>query len=41
MSKRLETLERSVAALAHDTRKQFDQVYEAILGLMGDRKPRQ
>lgn len=31
---RLEALERSVAALDADTRKQFDQVYEAILGLM-------
>ena len=28
-------VERSVAALDTDTRKQFDQVYEAILGLMG------
>ena len=27
-------LEKSVAALDADTRKQFDQVYEAILGLM-------
>ena len=35
LAKRLETLERSVAALDSDTRKQFDQVYEAILGLMG------
>ena len=35
MARRLETLERSVAALDSDTRKQFDQVYEAILGLMG------
>jgi len=35
MARRLETLERSVAALDLDTRKQFDQVYEAILGLMG------
>jgi hypothetical protein len=34
------TLERSVAALDAETRKQFDQVYEAILGLMtsGQRK---
>lgn len=39
MTKRLETLERSVAALGQDTRKQFDQVYEAILGLMGSAKP--
>jgi hypothetical protein len=35
LARRLETLERSVAALEVDTRKQFDQVYEAILGLMG------
>jgi hypothetical protein len=36
----MEALERSVAALDADTRKQFDQVYEAILGLMstGPRK---
>ena len=35
LARRLESLERSVAALDIDTRKQFDQVYEAILGLMG------
>ena len=35
LARRLETLERSVTALDADTRKQFDQVYEAILGLMG------
>lgn len=35
LTRRLETLERSVAALDGDTRRQFDQVYEAILGLMG------
>jgi predicted DNA binding protein len=34
LARRLESLERSVAALDADTRKQFDQVYEAILGLM-------
>ncbi len=34
VTQRLEALERSVAALDADTRKQFDQVYEAILGLM-------
>jgi len=34
LAKRLDSLERSVAALDSDTRKQFDQVYEAILGLM-------
>lgn len=35
LARRLESLERSVAALDAETRKQFDQVYEAILGLMG------
>jgi hypothetical protein len=35
LARRLESLERSVAALDSGTRKQFDQVYEAILGLMG------
>jgi len=35
LARRLEALERSVAALDEDTRKKFDQVYEAILGLMG------
>jgi hypothetical protein len=35
LARRLETLERSVAAFDADTRKQFDQVCEAILGLMG------
>jgi len=30
----LDVLKRSVAALDADTRRQFDQVYEAILGLM-------
>ena len=33
--RRLDALEKSVAALDGDTRRQFDQVYEAILGLMG------
>jgi len=32
--RRLESLERSVAALDAETRRQFDQVHEAILGLM-------
>ena len=41
MARRLEALERSVAALDRDTRKQFDQVYEAILGLMGSARQRQ
>src|SRR5688500_5818724 len=35
LARRLETLERSVAALDANARRQFDQVYEAILGLMG------
>lgn len=41
LARKLESLERSVATLDADTRKQFDQVYEAILGLMGPgpRKP--
>jgi hypothetical protein len=39
MAKRLETLEQSVAALDQDARKQFDQVYEAIVGLMGPARP--
>jgi hypothetical protein len=41
MAHRLVTLERSVAALDADTRKQFDQVYEAILGLMSPVTKRQ
>jgi hypothetical protein len=41
MARKLETLERSVAALDADTRRQFDHVYEAILGLMGTGKQRQ
>lgn len=32
-ARRLESLERSVAALDADTHKQFDHVFEAILGL--------
>ncbi len=35
LARRLEALEKSVASLDANTRKQFDQVYEAILGLMG------
>jgi hypothetical protein len=34
LSRELEALKRSVATLDADTRRQFDQVYEAILGLM-------
>lgn len=35
LARKLVALERSVATLDADTRRQFDQVYEAILGLMG------
>ncbi len=41
LNHRLEALEQSVTALDADTRKQFDQVYEAILGLMRPANPRQ
>ena len=34
LAKELDVLKRSVATLDADTRRQFDQVYEAILGLM-------
>jgi hypothetical protein len=34
LARELEALKRSVATLDADTRRQFDQVYEAILGLM-------
>jgi hypothetical protein len=34
LARELELLKRSVATLDADTRHQFDQVYEAILGLM-------
>lgn len=34
LAKELDALKRSVAALDSETRRQFDQVYEAILGLM-------
>ncbi len=34
LARELELLKRSVATLDADTRRQFDQVYEAILGLM-------
>ena len=40
LARKLEALERSVAALDSDMRRQFDQVYEAILGLMADPAPR-
>ena len=35
LARELEALKRSVATLDADTRRQFDQVFEAILGLMG------
>jgi phage regulator Rha-like protein len=41
LSRRLQSLEKSVASLDADTRKQFEQVYEAILGLMGANTRRQ
>jgi hypothetical protein len=34
LARELEALKRSVATLGTDTQRQFDQVYEAILGLM-------
>jgi hypothetical protein len=34
-ARRFESLEKPLAALDADTRKQFDEVYEAILDLMG------
>lgn len=34
LARELEVLKQSVAVLDADTRRQFDQVYEAILGLM-------
>jgi hypothetical protein len=34
LARELDALKRSVATLDADTRRQFDQVYEAILGLM-------
>jgi hypothetical protein len=34
IARELDALKRSVATLDADTRRQFDQVYEAILGLM-------
>jgi hypothetical protein len=35
LARELEELKRSVADLDAGTKRQFDQVYEAILGLMG------
>ena len=34
LAKELDALKRSVATLDANSRRQFDQVYEAILGLM-------
>jgi hypothetical protein len=41
LARELEALKTSVAALDADTRRQFDQVYEAILGLMATSPRRQ
>jgi len=41
LARELEALKRSVATLDADTERQFDQVYEAILGLMGTAVRRQ
>jgi hypothetical protein len=40
-ARRLETLEKSVAALDVDTRKEFVRVYRAILQLVGPAPPQQ
>jgi hypothetical protein len=41
LARELEDLRHTVAALDADTRRQFDQVYEAILGLMATSPRRQ
>lgn len=41
LAKELEALKRTVVALDADTKKQFDVVYEAILGLMAPRTGKQ
>lgn len=41
LARRLETLERSVAALDANTRKEFVRVYKAIFKLMGPAPPEQ
>ncbi len=41
LARRLQTLERSVAALGANTRKEFVRVYKAILKLMGPASPDQ
>ncbi len=35
LARKLETLEKSVASLDENTRRQFEEVYSAILSLMG------
>jgi chaperonin cofactor prefoldin len=35
LARKLETLEKSVASLDANTRRQFEEVYGAILSLMG------
>ena len=41
LARKLASLEKSVATLDASTRRQFDEVYEAILSLMGPRTGRQ
>lgn len=41
LASELKSLRKSLAALDVETRRQFDQVYEAILGLMGQDAKRQ
>jgi hypothetical protein len=41
LARELNTLKKSVASLDSETRKQFDAVYEAILGMMNERSRRQ
>jgi hypothetical protein len=41
LAKELETLKKAVVALDTDTKRQFDVVYEAILGLMGPKSGKQ
>ncbi len=41
LARELASLKNSVATLDADTRRQFDQVYEAILGLMNPTVKRQ
>ena len=40
LSRKLEALERSVAAMDADTRRQFDEVYAAIRALMAHPAPK-